>query len=144
MTTQLAAAHAGPYGHGLSLLHGWVPPTIQAIAVTVLVLAISWRSHRWRVLWLPVAIVLGGVVAAWAYWYAGSQGLAGDPAPSSLWIWTGLSGLALAVLVLGWRGTRWWRRAVSLLAVPLCLLSAVVVLNLWVGYFPTVQTAWNQ
>ena len=25
-----------------------------------------------------------------------------------------------------------------------CLLSAVLVLNLWVGYFPTVQTAWNQ
>ena len=27
---------------------------------------------------------------------------------------------------------------------PLCLLSAALALNLWVGYFPTVQTAWNQ
>lgn len=26
----------------------------------------------------------------------------------------------------------------------LCLLSATLTLNLWVGYFPTVQTAWNQ
>ena len=32
----------------------------------------------------------------------------------------------------------------SLLAVPLCLLSTGLVLNLWVGYFPTVQTALNQ
>ena len=32
----------------------------------------------------------------------------------------------------------------SVLAVPLCLLSAALALNLWVGYFPTVQTAWNQ
>ncbi len=32
----------------------------------------------------------------------------------------------------------------SVLAVPLCLLSAALTLNLWVGYFPTVQTAWNQ
>ena len=39
---------------------------------------------------------------------------------------------------------RWWRRGVSVLAVPLCLLSAALALNLWVGYFPTVQNAWNQ
>ena len=32
----------------------------------------------------------------------------------------------------------------SVLAVPLCLLSAALALNLWVGYFPTVQNAWNQ
>ena len=34
--------------------------------------------------------------------------------------------------------------ASSVLAVPLCLLCAALALNLWVGYFPTVQTAWNQ
>ena len=26
----------------------------------------------------------------------------------------------------------------------MCLLSVALALNLWVGYFPTVQTAWNQ
>ena len=31
-----------------------------------------------------------------------------------------------------------------MLSVPLCLLSAALTLNLWVGYFPTVQTAWDQ
>ena len=29
-------------------------------------------------------------------------------------------------------------------AVPLCLLSTGLALNTWVGYFPTVQVAWNQ
>ena len=29
-------------------------------------------------------------------------------------------------------------------ALPLSLLCAALALNLWVGYFPTVQTAWNQ
>jgi S-formylglutathione hydrolase FrmB len=147
MTTALLAQAAGPanpYRHGLSLLHGWLPPTIEAVAVVVLVLAIGWRSRPWRFLWLPLAVVLGIGVAAWVRWYMDAQGLAGDPAPLSLWIWTGLTGLAVGVLVLGWRHARWWRRGVSLLAVPLCLLSAGVVLNLWVGYFPTVQTAWNQ
>ena len=48
------------------------------------------------------------------------------------------------VLIFGWRTARWWRRGAALLAVPLCLLSAALTLNLWVGYFPTVQTAWDQ
>jgi S-formylglutathione hydrolase FrmB len=94
--------------------------------------------------WLPAAVATGLIVAAWAHWYTDSQGLAGDPAPPSLWVWVGLTGLASAVAVLGWRGTRWWRRAVSVLAVLLCLLSAGVSLNLWVGYFRTVQAAWNE
>ncbi len=46
--------------------------------------------------------------------------------------------------MLGWRGSRWRRRTATLAAVPLCLLSAGVALNLWVGYFPTVQAAWNE
>jgi S-formylglutathione hydrolase FrmB len=142
--TLLAAANAAPHQHGLSLLHGWVLPTVEAVAVAVLLLAIGWRSRRWRLLWLPVAIGLGVAAAAGANWYIDSQGVAGDPAPRTLWIWIGLSGLAVGVLVLGWRSAHWWRRGVSLLAVPLCLLSAGLAVNLWVGYFPTVQTAWNQ
>src|SRR5947207_920824 len=144
VTTVLGEAAQAPGRHGLSLLHGWLPPTVQAVAAVVLVVAIGWRSRRWRLVWLPVAIVVGLILAAWSHWYVDSQGLAGDPAPSSLWVWVGLTGLALGVAALGWRGSRWRRRTVSLVAVPLCLLSAGVALNLWVGYFPTVQAAWNE
>ena len=49
-----------------------------------------------------------------------------------------------AILFAGWRRARWWRRGVSVAALPYSLLSAALALNLWVGYFPTVQTAWNQ
>jgi S-formylglutathione hydrolase FrmB len=140
----MAAAAQAPNHRGLSLLHGWLPPTVQAVAAVVLVVAIGWRSRRWRLVWLPVAIVVGLILAAWTHWYVDSQGMAGDPAPSSLWVWVGLTGLALAVAVLGWRGSGWRRRAVSLVAVPLCLLSAGVALNLWVGYFQTVQAAWSE
>jgi S-formylglutathione hydrolase FrmB len=139
----LAADAPANYRHGLSLLQGWLPLTLQAIAVIVLVLAIGWRSRRWRVVWLPASIVVGLAVAAWAHWYVDSQGMAGDPAPDSLWIWTGLTGFALSAAVLGWRGIR-WRRVAAVAAVPLCLLGAGLALNTWVGYFPTVQVAWNQ
>ncbi|MDT5074643.1 MAG: hypothetical protein QOH82_3963 [Mycobacterium sp.] len=139
----LAADAPANYHHGLSLLQGWLPLTLQTIAIIVLVLAIGWRSRRWRLVWLPVSIVVGLAVAAWAHWYVDSQGMAGDPAPDSLWIWTGLTGFALCAAVLGWRGIK-WRRVATVAAVPLCLLGTGLALNTWVGYFPTVQIAWNQ
>jgi S-formylglutathione hydrolase FrmB len=117
--------------------------TLQIIAVVVLVVAIGWRTRRWRLVWLPVSVVVGLAVAAWAHWYVDSQGLAGDPAPDSLWVWTGLTGFALSALILGWRGIK-WRRIAAVAAVPLCLLGTGLALNSWVGYFPTVQIAWNQ
>lgn len=131
-------------GHHTSLMHGCVPITVQAVAAVVLVFAVGWRSRRWRLLWLPVAAAVGIAVTCWAYWQIADDGLAGEPAPRTLWMWIALTGVAAAVLLLGWPRTRWWRRAASILAVPLCLASSALTLNEWVGYFPTVQTAWNQ
>ncbi len=141
--TVLAADDPAPYRHGPSLLQGWLPLTLQIIAVAVLIVGIGWRTRRWRLVWLPVSVAVGLVVAAWAHWYVDSQGMAGDPAPDSLWVWTGLTGFALSAVVLGWRGIR-WRRVAAVAAVPLCLLGTGLALNSWVGYFPTVQIAWNQ
>ncbi len=130
--------------HHTSLMHGWIPGAVQAVTVTVLLLAVGWRSRRWRLLWLPAAAAVGAGLAAWTHWYITAGGLADDPAPHLLWWWIACSGAAVLIVALGWRGTAWWRRAASVLAVPLCLLSTALVLNLWVGYFPTVQTALNQ
>ncbi|ORA20639.1 hypothetical protein BST14_01230 [Mycobacterium arosiense ATCC BAA-1401 = DSM 45069] len=125
-------------------MHGWVPATVQVLAATVLLLAVGWRSRRWRTVWLPAAALTGGVAAYLTHWYVVDRGLSDDPAPAALWLWITLTGMAAAVLVLGWSTARRWRRGAAVLAVPLCLLSAALVLNLWVGYFPTVQSAWSQ
>ena len=125
-------------------MHGWLPLTIQAVAAIVLLLAIGWRGSRWRRVWVPVAVAAGGVLAATAYWFVGSEGLSGEPAPNLLWIWITATGAAAVVLVAGWRSARWWRRGAGVAAVPLAALCSALALNLWVGYFPTVQTAWNQ
>jgi S-formylglutathione hydrolase FrmB len=128
----------------LSLLHGWLPVAIQAIAVLLVLGAIGWRSRRWRMWALPAALGVATVVTALSYWYITSLGVAGDPAPTLLWLWIAMSGLAAAVLLLGWPGARWWRRGLAVLSVPLCVLCATLALNDWVGYFPTVLAAWNQ
>ena len=125
-------------------MRGWLPASVQAFTALLLVCAIGWRTRRWRLGWLPVALVVGVVLAVGVRWWVESAGVAGDPAPRSMWIWVGLTGVAVGVVGVGWRGARWWRRGLSVLAVPLCLLSCELAVNLWVGYFPTVSTAWNQ
>lgn len=132
--------------HHLSLMHGWLPLTVQILAAVALITAIGWRTRRWRFIWLPWSALIGVGLAMAAYWFTASAGVADDsnPAPHTLWIWIALCGLAFGVLVSGWRGAQWWRKTAAVAAVPLAALCAALALNLWVGYFPTVQTAWNQ
>jgi S-formylglutathione hydrolase FrmB len=128
----------------ISLMHGWVPMTVQIVTAIALALALGWRSRRWRLLWLPIAAVVGGITALGAQWYIADGSLPSQPAPGLLYVWIALAGMAAAALILGWRSARWWRRAASVLAVPLCLLCSLLVLNQWVGYMQTVQSAWDQ
>ncbi len=140
----LGADPLGEHIPSASLIHGWLPLTAQIVAAVVLVAAVGWRSPRWRLRWLPVAAGAGTALALLMNWAISTNGLAGDPAPTQLSVWIALTGLAAVVVVAGWRSARWWRRAASLVAVPLCALCTALMLNLWVGYFPTVHMAWNQ
>lgn len=127
-----------------SLIGGWLPSAVQVFTVVVLMCALDWRSRRSRITWFPLSLLLGVASTVAAHAYIASIGVAGDPAPDALWIWTGLSGASVGLLLSGGRVVRWWRRGLSVLAVPLCLLCAALALNDWVGYFPTVHSAWNQ
>ncbi len=125
-----------------SLMHGWVPIIVQVVTGVALLLAVGWRTRTWRLRWLPIAALAGGAVAYGTRAYVSR--LSTEPGPVALWAWAGLAGMAVTVLLLGWRSAQWWRRGIALLAVPLCLLSTALTLNMWVGYFPTVQAAWGQ
>ncbi|WP_218014490.1 alpha/beta hydrolase [Mycolicibacterium palauense] len=133
-------------GHHLSLvslMHGWLPDLVQVLAAAVLLAAIDWRHPRRWALRLPAALTVGIATAVLVRWYLALQGVTDDP-PTRFWVWIALTGSAITAAVLGWPAARWWRRALSLLAVPGCLLATALMVNLWVGYFPTVTSAWTQ
>ncbi len=129
--------YAGPW-----LINGWLPVTIQIVAAVVFVAGIGRRPVGWFKVWLPSAVVVGAAAGWLARWYVTSQGLADNPPPLALWVWVGLAAAALIVAIGGWVRTRWARRATTVLALPLCLLAAAVVLNQWVDYYDTVKLAW--
>ncbi|MDT5243773.1 MAG: hypothetical protein QOD36_1149 [Mycobacterium sp.] len=125
----------------VSLLSGWAPTALQAIGIVLLIPAVTRRSRRWLTVWLPVSVVVGVLVALVVRWYVEHHGT-GEPLPLTMWLWVSAAGLAAAVAVLGWRGVRWWQRLVSVLAVPMALLCAALILNQWLAYLPTVNDAW--
>ncbi len=128
----------------VSLMHGWLPSAVNAIAVVLLVFTVGWRSRRWWWARLPLALAFGAALVAIPYCYLTATGLSGEPPPAALWMWLMLGGLGFGAAVMGWRGTRWRRRVSALSAAVLSLLSAALVANAWVGYVPTVYSAWNQ
>ena len=90
-TTLTALTQSWANGH-ISLMHGWVPISVQVCTGIALALAIGWRSPRWRMLWLPLAALIGGAGAYGAHWYVVDRGLSDEPAPLTLWLWIALAG----------------------------------------------------
>jgi S-formylglutathione hydrolase FrmB len=129
--------------HGVSLLGGWLPVTVEIVTAVALIAVLARRNRRWWFLWVPLSAVIGVVAALAARTYMNSEGLASDPAPIELWIGIAVAVAAIAVAVFGWRKTQNWRRVVSVLAIPLALTAALMELNRWVGYYPTVNSAWG-
>jgi S-formylglutathione hydrolase FrmB len=131
------------WGHGVSLLSGWFPTSVEVLTIITLIVAIGWRTRRWRLVWMPLSAAIGVIAAVGARTYMNAEGLASDPAPFKLWAWTAVCAGSVAVAALGFRNTPWWRRGLCLVAIPLTLVCALIALNQWVGYYPTLQKAWG-
>lgn len=131
------------YSQGLSLISGWLPVVIHLLLAAVLITAIGWRNRRWRVLWLPIALGLGVLtgVGLMLTFYSGP--MSSDPLPPLIWVWMGALVTSIAVFVFGWRRTPWWRRALSVLAIPCALLGIMTTINQWVGDMPTVRVLYE-
>jgi S-formylglutathione hydrolase FrmB len=142
--TAVSRSGAGFAAHGLSLLTGWLPLTMQAVAALALLAAIGRRPARWFRWRLPALLLTGAAAALLGAWYVRTNGLASDPAPALLWVWVAVSAAAVLLALIGWPGIRWPRRALSIVASVLALLCLGLVLNQWVGYFTTVPEAWGQ
>jgi S-formylglutathione hydrolase FrmB len=131
-------------GATVSLMQGWLPLAVYGVAVVALVAAVGWRSRRWRLVWVPLVVVVAVAATAFARWYFSTLGSASEPAPWQLWLWVFLTVVGLGALVAGWRGAGWSRRNLAVFAASMCLLSTGLTVNGWIGYVPTVYAAWNQ
>ncbi|MGV0744996.1 alpha/beta hydrolase [Mycolicibacterium sp. XJ870] len=128
----------------MSLTSGWLPITVQILTLAMLVAAIAWRSPQWLFRWVPIALGAGVVLAVIVRLFVKFQGWSERAASAGSVFWVAMTGFAIAIAILSWSGTLWWRRALSVAAVPLSVICALLALNTATGYFPTVQSAWQR
>lgn len=127
----------------LSLTSGLIPITLQLLALVAIAVAIGrGRSRQWLRRWLLVAVLAGVGLAAAGRLFVRDQGWSAEAIAFGTVFWTAMLGFAATVLVAGWRGSEWWRRAVAVLSVVLVVVCGFAALNTATGYFPTVRAAW--
>jgi S-formylglutathione hydrolase FrmB len=123
----------------MSLMGGWLTTVVAVLTLGALVLAVRQRGRRWRRAWLPLLVALGGLGAFGAHWLMTDIGMASEPAPAEVWVWVALTVLAVGVVAAGRPRTQ-----LAVFAASFCLLSTGLAINTWIGYYPTVHTAWSQ
>ena len=129
----------------MSLTSGLIPVTLQVLALAALAVGVGRRSQSWLLRWVTFAVLVGVGFAAVVRLFVKGQGWSERAASGGTVFWVAMTGVAAAMAVVTWGGpTTWWRRVVSVLAVPLAVVCAFSALNIATGYFPTVQAAWQR
>ncbi|MFJ7907704.1 alpha/beta hydrolase-fold protein [Kitasatospora sp. NPDC096204] len=125
----------------VSLLDGWFPWTVRATTLALLLVTASRRDLPWLRRRGPLALGTASALTGVAAFAVPALSGITDPIPLGVWLWGGVAVAALCVLGFGWRGARWWRRALVAPTVLLALFSAANSLNIATGYYPTLGDA---
>jgi S-formylglutathione hydrolase FrmB len=120
----------------VSLLQGWLPPTLGAAAFGALVLGVDWmRRTIWH--WLVVAAAAAAIVAVLS-WKLDISKQVGSTYPRSFLVWAALPIFAIGAAAVQWQVVGWIRRASALVAVPLLLAFGGLLVNDHYAYLPTI------
>jgi S-formylglutathione hydrolase FrmB len=118
----------------MSLLHGWLPLCVTALAFVSLAFGVAWRRRSpWH--WLVVGAGATAVAIAIARFV---DTLHVGTYPRSFLFWAGLPLFAFGAAVWQWPRVTWWRRAVAFAAVPLLAMFCGLQVNAHYGYLPTL------
>jgi hypothetical protein len=124
---------------GISLISGWFPTAVVVVALTVLALAVGWRTLRWRVAVLGLgALAIGITAGLWAY--VTSNQLIVPALPLVAYSWAAAVVFSVLVAIAGWSSARPRQRALGPVSVLLTTLMAACLINGYYAYYPTMQS----
>ena len=128
----------------LNVLHGAPLWATVASGSAFLAGSIADRNARWWRTWGAGLIAATTVLVVVARWWIRHSGLVLDRYPNRFMIFAWFAVAAVGIAVTGWWSGPALLRAVRVLAAPLSLLSAFLLINSYYGYWPTVAALLNK
>ena len=113
--------------------------TVYALAAAVFVYLLG-RGPWWGwILTAIVVLIVGAIVGAGVLWWAVNVvDLFGGPVSEATWWWVPAAFAAFALAIWNLWYSRWWRKLIALLAIPLFALTALLGINASYGLDPTL------
>jgi S-formylglutathione hydrolase FrmB len=110
-----------------------------ALASAVLV-PLTWfrPSRRWLTRTLPIVLAVVAVGVCLLAWYVRASQTIRDIYPQTFLLWIFLALATLATVIVGWRRGTNRQRAIGLIATPVVVAAAFVLINTHYGYWPTL------
>ncbi len=116
--------------------------TVYVLAAAVFIYLLG-RGPGWSwVLTVIVLLIVGAIVGAGVLWTAVNVlDVFGGPVDEAAWLWVpaAFAGFALALWNLWY--SRWWRKLIAVLAVPIFALTALLGINASYGLNPHARVA---
>jgi enterochelin esterase-like enzyme len=140
----VTAAVAAGWLDSLNVLHGaplWVP---VGVAAACLLASTASRTARWWRTWGVGLVAVPTIVVAVAHWWIRHSGLVLDKYPGRFVVFAWFAVVAVGIAVTGWWSGPAALRAVRVLAAPVSVLAAFLLINSYYGYWPTVATLLNK
>jgi poly(3-hydroxybutyrate) depolymerase len=126
----------------LNVIDGPLAITIYALAAAVFIYLLGRGSSRsWGswVLTVIVLVIVGGLVGAGTLWVAVNVlNSFGGPVVDATWLCVPAAFAAIAIAIWNLWHSRWWRKLIAVIAIPLFALAAVFGINAAYGLNPTL------
>ncbi len=134
----VAAADLG-WLDGLSLDSSLVVTLTTVAAAALFVVVVVRAGRRWWTTTLPLLIAGTVFVEVVIAWYLSASNTITDAYPVSFFVWIGAALLVAAVVVITWRTSGRAVRTAGLVAVPMTVAAAFLLINAHYGYWPTMR-----
>ena len=123
----------------VSVVDGPLPVVVWTLAAACfLYLLVRERSAAWA-LGVVVLLIVGAIAGAAGLWLAANVlGAVSGPIDDAAWWWVSAASAAILVALWNLWRTRWWRKLVAILAIPVYVLAAMLGINAAYGLSPTL------